>query len=157
MHALGDLCDDAGLAHACCAEQHHYLPAAHSGAAPAIGEDRCFSVTRQERRQRATRLEAGDVPPADDLVGGDQICESLERSLRQVVVLEALQREPTRGVRDHDSAGLGHALQAGSEVGRLADHSAVVAMPCAFVSPTTTKPVAMPTRTHTLRLENCSR
>ncbi len=108
---------DPGLA----AEQHH-LALAAARALPAVGEQRDLVLApdqpprRAHRRKTAVRLALAQHAPHADGRG-----EPLERALAQEPVFEQLAREAPRDAGDEHAAGLGQRLEAGGEIGRVAD------------------------------------
>ena len=137
---------DAGLA----GEQHH-LAFAGLCPRPAPQQQFEFFFPPDERGQagRVQRLEAafhGTRPQRRP--GPHRPGDALEVLGPEVLQLEEIAEQPSRAVGDDDRVRLGQRLQARREVRRLADDCRAPApRPTPIRSPTTTSPVAMPTRT----------
>ena len=104
-------------------------------------------------RAAPARLQAGYLALSDDLIDRHRRREALELAPAQIAILEPFRRELPRDFGHDHGVGFGHALQARGEVGRLADNGVTSGMP-ASASPTTTRPVAMPTRTLMFEMAN---
>jgi hypothetical protein len=81
---------------------------------------------RCERRP-VQRLEpALDAALADHLVGVHRLRKALHLDSAEIATLEEIAEQPPRLWPDHDRAGFGKSLQAGSEVWRFAYHPALL-------------------------------
>ena len=125
LQARAQLAHDARFADPGFAREQHHLPFATLRQLPAVKQQAELVLAPDQRGQagRVHRLEAAlggadaDHPPGPDWLG-----EALEMLRAEVGQLEQLAYEPPRPLADDDAAGLGDHLQAGREVGRLADH-----------------------------------
>ncbi len=116
---------DPRLADAGLADQQHSLPLAGSGLAPAFQQQRQLLVTADHRQESSTT-------PGLEAAAGSTFAQHREGCYRQRQAFQRLRRERRqlergadqlpRGLGDHHLARLGHALQPGRQVGRLADH-----------------------------------
>ena len=102
-------------------------PFSAAGARPPVEQNGDFLMSPDERRLGSTtRLQARYLALADHLVDRHRPHEALELVPAEIAILEPFGRELPRDLGHDDRVGLGHALQAGGEVGRLADDRIVV-------------------------------
>ena len=131
------------------ARQQHDLPLAGLGQLPAIEQKPELVLAADQRHEGGVvhRFETalGGADP-DHPPGPDGLGETLEVLRTEVGELEDPADEPPRAPADDDAARRGERLQAGRQIGVWPTTACSCAAPAPTRSPTTTRPVAMPTR-----------
>ena len=124
---------EARLADARLAGEQHDLALAILGSLPAVGQEVDLLLAadnRREGRDAVHGLEAAlgparpEHPPSAERPG-----ETLQGVAAEVGILEQTADQAAGALRDYHSTRLGHRLQAGGEVGRLADHCLLLGRP----------------------------
>ena len=133
-HRVEQCPGDPRLADAGLADQQHALTLAALGLAPALQQQRQLLVAADHRQESSTT-------PGLEAAAGSTFAQHRERRHRHRQAFQRLRRERRqlersthqlpRGFGDHHLARLGHALQPGGQVGRLADHRLLLRRPLA--------------------------
>ena len=148
-HRVDDRLNDPRLAEAGLADEHDQLPLPRPGSVPALEQHRHLAIAPDQRGSAGARPRGKAAfarPLAADGEGRHRLAQPLELAGDQGRELEHLAEQPARAVCDDDLARPSPCLQARGEVGRLADDGLLADAPSPIRSPTTTSPVAMPTR-----------
>ena len=124
LQLLAQALDEARLADPGLARQQHHLALAVLGLAPARQQHTDLVLAPDQGRQPARRggLEARGAGRLAHPVHRDRRAHAPDRQRAEVVADEQALDQAIGAGADHDAAGLGQVLQAGGDVGRLADH-----------------------------------
>ena len=124
-HRLDQSFGDPRLADPGLAGEQDHLPFAGLGLPPALDQQGQFLIAADDRRH-AARLPGGEAALERALAehdeGGGRFLDPLERLRAERAQHEQVAEQPAGRFGDHDRAGLGHALEAGGKVRRIADH-----------------------------------